>query len=225
MAAQHRSNLTYLKVPGKFGEETALINSGMTRTILCCLLIFHLAVGPTFAQTPAAGQKLRIEVLDGDGTIHNVKRPDTKTMAVQVLDGDKPVPRAAVTFTAPSQGPTVQFSGGNASTTVMTDGTGKASVSGFRPNTVAGKIEIRVNTSHGGQEARATITQFNMTMADAAPPPKKSHGKTIAILAALGAAAAGGGFVATRKSGTSGPLPQPPTITLTPGAGTVGGPQ
>ena len=202
----------------------------MKHVPLTCVLVLQLALGPLAAQGPPAqpppspGERLRLTVLEGEGAIHNIRRPLASDLIVQVTDRDRgPVAKAAVVFTLPAQGASGSFPGG-ANSTVMTDAQGRAMVRGLRPNKVAGKFEIRVSVTHQGETARATITQFNMAVGDAAP--KSGGGKILAVLIIAGAAAAGGAVAATRKSGSSPTSTQaPPTITVSPGTGAVGPPQ
>jgi uncharacterized protein GlcG (DUF336 family) len=195
----------------------------MKRPLLSLFMVVLLVAQSTAAaQEPAAN--LRITVLEGEGSMNNIKLRSPRNLVVQVEDSNKkPLPQVAVTFTAPTTGAGGAFSNGDATTTVTTDTQGRASVRGFRPNTQPGKFEIRVSASSNGETARAAITQFNMAVS--APAPKKSNsGKLIAIVAVVGGAAAAGGFIATRKSGTTTPPPLP-SLTVSAGAGSVGPPQ
>jgi len=195
----------------------------MKRPLLSLFLVVLLVAQSTVtAQEPATN--LRITVLEGEGAMNNIKLRSPRNLVVQIEDSNKkPLPQVAVTFTAPNTGAGGAFSNGESTTTVTTDPQGRASIRGFRPNTQAGKFEIRVSASSNGETARATITQFNMAVS--APPPAKSNtGKLIAIIAVVGGAAAAGGFIATRKSGTTTPPPLP-SLTVAAGTGTVGPPQ
>jgi hypothetical protein len=109
---------------------------------------------------------------------------------------------------------------------VTTDAQGLASAHGLKVNQVAGKLQIRVNASYRGLGAATTITQFNMAVPGR--HASKSRGRALIILATVGAAAAGA-VVATaggkNSSSTSTPTtPTTPSITITPGTGTVGAP-
>jgi len=183
--------------------------------------------------TPMAGQtppsnKLTIVVIEGEGAIHNLRNRTAGTLAVQIEDENKsPVAGANVTFTLPSQGASGSFPHGILAMTT-TDSQGKVTVSGLRPNGVAGKMEIRVTASYQGETAHATITQFNMMVEKA--DRKSGHGKIIVILLVAGAAAAGGIVASTNKSSSAGSPPRPSgpspvAISITPGVGTVGPPQ
>jgi hypothetical protein len=167
--------------------------------------------------------KMNIVVIEGEGAINNVSKRESRDLVVQVRDGNRnPITKAAVTFTLPAQGPSGEFFNKARILTTTTDDEGRAVAKGLRPNPLPGKIEVHVNASHQGESARATITQFNMTVKG----DKGGSGKWLALLAIAGAAAAGGAVAVTRK-GDSSPssAAAPPLITLTPGAGTVGPPR
>ncbi len=124
----------------------------------------------------------------------------------------------------PGQGASGTFANGAAMTTATADAHGQAVIKGFRPNGVAGKLEIAVTASAQGRTGHATITQFNMVVEKAAV--KSGHGKLIAIVAVIGAAAAGGAYAGLRPKDSAAPVTPPtPSIVITPGTGTVGPPR
>lgn len=175
----------------------------------------------------AADADLRIEILEGSGAINNIRLRTAREPVVQVLDAaGAAVSGSTVTFMLPSVGAGGEFPGGSKVLTVQTDENGRAVGRGLRPNAVAGEFTIRVNATHSGQRASATINQTNAPGAAAASPKR---GRTFLILALVGggvagavAAAAGGGG----SSGGSNPPPaSPPTGTVTPGTPTIGSPR
>ena len=173
------------------------------------------------AQLPAqdAVQSLRIEVIEGEGAINNVKQRFAREPIVQVEDENrKPVAGAAVTFLLPNQGASGIFPNGARSFTTITDANGRAVARGLRP-TNNGQFEIRVNASKDGKTATKNIGVTN-AIATAAI----TAGKLAAILLALGGGAAAGIAIANSGGGGTTPTPNPPTV-LTPGAPTVGGPR
>jgi hypothetical protein len=197
--------------------------SKMRSNVISCLLAACLAIAPLEGQS---ARGLGIVIVEGNGAINNVGQPVPRAISVRVEDENKkPVPGATVAFTLPAQGASGTFANQSTDTTVTTDEQGLAVVRALRPNKSAGKMEIVVIASYQGQTARATVTQFNMLVQNAG---HKSNGKLILILSLVGGAAAGGAFAATHKSGTA-PAPTttpgPVTIGITPGTGTVGGPQ
>jgi hypothetical protein len=192
-------------------------------------LVLQLALAPLMAQLPAppppASGGLKVLILEGEGVINNVRQRAARELSAQVNDEqEKPVAGATVSFLLPSQGPGGTLPNGTSNTTVQTDAHGRAVAKGFRPNNLPGKLEISVTASYQGRAGRATITQFNMLVQ--AAPRKSGHGKIIAIVALVGAAAAGGAYAGLHKSGST-PVSAPapiPSITLSPGTGTVGAP-
>jgi hypothetical protein len=190
-------------------------------------LIALIGAAPGFAQQPAP-EKLAIAIIEGEGAMNNIRLRNPRNIAVQVNDEhSRPAAGAAVVFTLPSQGAGGEFDKGRSTSTVIADSEGRAVVRGFRPNRIAGKMEIRVNASWQGRTARATITQFNMLVQDAGDARKSHGGRKALIIAVIGAAAAGGAIAATRggSSGTAQAAVPLSVITITPGTGTMGPPQ
>ncbi|MCC6341839.1 MAG: hypothetical protein IT166_06555 [Bryobacterales bacterium] len=179
------------------------------------------------AQQQPPPSKLNLVIVEGEGAINNVKQRSVREPIVQVEDKNhKPVAGASVAFLLPGNGASGTFANGSRLLTVMTDQNGRAVMNGFRPNNVAGQLQIRVTASYQGQTATAIITQTNVIAAAAAGGI--AAGKLIAILAAVGGAAAAGVAVAvTRNGGSNAPGPgAPPTPTvISPGSPTVGPPR
>lgn len=180
--------------------------------------ILHAQVPQPSVPRPA----MNILVLEGEGAINNVRQRQGRDIVVQVRDGNRrPLPGAVVVFTLPNEGASATFVDGSRISTVVADNQGRAAVRAIKPNTVPGRIEILVNASLEGQTARATVTQFNMSVAQ-----PKSNGKWIALGIIAGAAAAGGAVAITRRNQTSAAPPVPSTpISITAGTGTVGPPR
>jgi hypothetical protein len=192
---------------------------------IACLLALQLIVTPL----PAAQQQgIKIVILEGEAAIHNIRQRTARELVVRVEDeAGKPVEGASVNIISPSSGASVTFAD-RAEATATTDPQGRAVIRGVRPNHTPGKVELRINVSHAGQTARATVTQFNMVVEN--PAPKKSgHGKMIAILAVVGAGAAGGILAGTRGGSSTATAPTTPVavppIGIIPGTGTVGAPR
>ena len=190
----------------------------MRRCLAATLPLFVIA-----AQAPAqdAIESLRIEIIEGDGAINNVKQRFAREPIVQVEDQNrKPVAGAVVTFVLPNQGASGVFANGSRTLTTLTDNNGRAVARGIRP-TNNGKFEIRVNASKDGKTASTSLSVSNAIAAGTI-----SGGKLALILAAIGGAAAAGIVVANKGGGSNLPNipPAPPTV-LTPGNPTVGGPR
>lgn len=188
---------------------------------LACLL---------FAQMP----KLNIVIVEGEGAINNIRQRVVREPIVQVEDENrKPVAGAVVTFFLPGQGASGTFANGTNTLTAVTDAQGRAVATGFRPNNVAGKYQMRVTASKEGQTATTVINQANGAAAAAATAGAAAgiSGKLIAILAVVGGAAIAGGVIAATRGGgssaatNSGTAGQPPTTIFTPGTPSVGGPR
>lgn len=210
------------------------------RSVLVVCLSILLATGTSvtaLAQTPLvpAPRMINLIVVEGEGAINNIKQRTAREAVVQVEDENhRPIAGALVTFTTPGQGPSGAFLNGARSLTVTTDSQGRAVARGLRPNTVQGKVEIRVNAKYQGAAADAVITMTNILPAGAAAATAGISVKLITILAVAGAAAAGIAVAATRGGGGgSTPAATTPTTTtptppganiIAPGTPTAGGP-
>jgi hypothetical protein len=159
----------------------------------------------------------RIEVLEGDGAINNIRLHHAREPVVRVVDqSGHPLPNVAVTFVLPEEGPGATFADGDNSLTVMTDQSGQAVGRGLRPNSSAGQFQIRVSTSFQGVVATANLTQTN-----AEPAHAGKSSKTILIVGLIGGAAAGAAVaLAKGKSSSS----SPSSTVITPGSPVFGHP-
>jgi hypothetical protein len=165
--------------------------------------------------------KLSISILDGEGSINNIRQRVAREAMVQVDDENhKPVAGAAVTFFLPEHGAGGTFANGSRSLTVMTDNTGRAVAQGMVPNKVAGDVQIRVVARYKSLDANTVIHQQNVAAAGVAGGA--ISGKLLAIIL-IGAAGVAGGVVAATRGGGSSPTPTP-TVTITVGTPTVGAP-
>jgi len=180
---------------------------------------------PLQAQNAPAAGKIQIVIVEGEGAINNVRQRVAREPIVQVEDENrKPIAGAAVTFLLPNQGAGATFANGARSLTITTDAQGRAAARGLRPNSVNGQYEIRVNASHQGQTASATISQTNAIAAAAAGIGISA--KLLTILAIAGGAVAVGTVAATRGNGVgNGTAAGGNRTVIVPGSPTVGGPQ
>lgn len=208
---------------------------GRAGAALSVVLVWSLLVGtlPRAAaqQSPEARVPFRIAVLEGEGSINNVKQAVHRGAVILVEDENKnPISGVAVTFFLPSEGPSGFFPNGSRVLTVFTDEKGLAATRPIRFTDNVGLMRVRVSASLFSQTANALITQTNVSSASAVrsslvPGGGKlkvtkagpGHKRLIAILAVVGAGAGAGYYFATRKS--------TPTATLGVGAPTVGGPR
>ncbi|GEM_PF-450068 len=190
------------------------------------------------AQAAAAGPKLQIVIVEGEGAINNIKQRTAREMVVRVEDENhRPVAGAAVAFTLPARGAGGLFPHGSRLLTVMADQNGRAAAA-MKPNHVLGAFRVNVTASLQGQTATATITQTNVLASAAAAAGAAggaaaggaaaggaagiSTGVLAGIIAGAAAVAAGVGVAVTRGGGGSSAKP-----TATIGAGgpvTVGPP-
>jgi hypothetical protein len=186
---------------------------------LSCLLLTNL-LRATPAEEPQTAPKLNIVIVEGEGTLNNVKQRVNREPIVQVEDENhKPVAGAAVVFFLPASGPSGTFANGSQTMTVTTDGIGRASATGVHPNHTLGKMQIRVTASANGLSASAIITQTNIAGANVG----RGLSTTAKIMIAVGVAAAigAGVYFGVRSTGPGAVT----GITITPGIPTVGAPQ
>lgn len=176
----------------------------MRKSILCSVTALFVVASAAFpsvlaAQEPApdpapAKQSassddggLRIVILEGEGSVNNVKQRSAREPVIQVVDqNNRPVAGAVVTFTLPSRGASGVFANGARSMTLMSNVEGTATATGLAPNSVAGPMSIQVSASYQGQAASTTIAQTNAAVAGGAG----ISGATAGILGAVAAGAA-----------------------------------
>lgn len=173
-------------------------------------------------------KEIKIIVLEGEAAKHSiVSRIGVQTMVEIRDDTGKPVPGAQVLFQLPASGSGGSFPGGRLSQRVISNAQGRASTSGFAPNDLEGRFNVKVTCSSGTLTASAIVAQVNIKQYEVA---KKSSSKLLWILLAAGGAGAVGVVAATKGGGGStsaptGPVAPPPSITIFPGPVTVGGPK
>jgi hypothetical protein len=177
-------------------------------------------------QEPA---KLNISILEGEGSINNIRQRVAREAMVQVDDENhKPVGGAVVTFFLPDRGASGVFSNGSRTISVTTDNAGHALVRGIVPNKVAGQVQMRVVAKFRTLEANAVINTQNVAVAAAAGGAAGGVGGGVAagagisakviVIVALAAAGVAGGAVAVTRGGGSTP------VTVSAGTPTVGAP-
>ena len=205
------------------------------RQLLACALAGALALpAQTAGQNSVVAQNagnggLKIVVIEGEGARNSISSGRGVAPVVEVRDDqDKPVTGASVTFEAPVDGASANFFGWLRTQTVKTDAKGIAAASGYTPNSMNGKFQIKVMATMATKSGSAVVTQTNAngpTEASASPMAKPSN-KTLKILAVLGAAAIAGG-VAAKKAGGGSTAAATPTspVTITSGPVTVAGPR
>ncbi len=193
-------------------------------------VLANTLVPGTLAQDASADSPaLRIVVLVGDNAVNVIKKGTIIMPVVQVLDqSGKPVAGAEVTFFAPGDGASVQFTDGSRSSTITTDADGKASpVGGVALN--AGEFQYKITAVFRDQRATAVIHQTNVTSQG---PLAKSgsgsgaHSSHLVWWVIAGAAvAAAAGIGAGLGHGGSAAVSSPPSAVIGGGSGlTVGAP-
>jgi hypothetical protein len=202
-------------------------------------LVTFLLVLPSgaVAQTPAAPPQtkvpspqdpLKVFVLTGAGTSNFIPDRISKMVVVEVRDkNDLPLEGASVLFELPASGPGGSFSDGEHSRTVKTDLRGQAAVS-FELSQDQGHFQIAVTATSGEHIGKATISQSNSLkiVADEKKrePQRWYTSKKFLIIAAVVASGAAVGIILGTRGGSS-KTSSTPTIVITPGSPTFGGPQ
>jgi hypothetical protein len=181
--------------------------------------------------TPAAPvpmiRSLKVTALAGNKEMNDLERGLVAPLVIQVLDqNDRPVEGAEVVFRFPLNGPGAIFRGGNTSQTVRTNGQGQAAATNWTANNQVGAFSVHVSAAYGSQLGETTVSMTNVTRIVEDNTRKKKLPSWYApkwvkiALIAGGAATVAGVILATRGGGSS----STPTITITPGSPTVGGP-
>lgn len=210
-----------------FGRKLAIVTS----LAVNFALVLPLAAPAAWAQETAAQQAtgpFHIVVLEGEGSINNVKQQINRGALVLVEDDNKnPLPGASVTFFLPNEGPSGTFTNGSRVLTVFTDDKGLAASRGIRFSNLVGLMRIKVVASSFAQTTSTVITQTNVSSAasvrssyvPATRARKSSSGPILSKKAVIWMAVAGGGIAAAVFFGTK---TTPPAATI--GTGTIGTP-
>jgi len=174
-------------------------------------------------------QGLRIVPLAGKSEMNDLERHVMAPLVVQVVDlNDRPVEGAEVVFRFPINGPGASFTGGKASQTARTNGQGQAAALNWMANNQVGSFDVHVTASYGNQVGDTTFQMSNVTriVEDATKAKKTSNwwSSKWAKLAIIGGAAAiaAGVVLATRGGGSS--TPSGPSISISAGSPSIGGP-
>ena len=183
--------------------------------VLCELLVLYAGLPPPSIAQATAQAKLRVVVVEGEGAKNVAQQIAAKQLTVRVLDANnRSVEGAAVTFIAPANGPSGDFTNDSKSIRILTDTDGVANAGPYHPNGATGAYLIQVRVEFERALATVNISQMNVVQG-------KSHKKMIAIIAIAGAAA--GAALAVHGSSSSSGSSGAPTITL--GGTAVGAPK
>jgi hypothetical protein len=152
----------------------------------------------------AEGPPLRIEVIEGEGAVNNIRQRVAREPTIRVVDrNNKPVAGAAITFLLPQMGAGGTFANGATILNVITNQQGIAVASGLQANAAAGAFQINVVASFQGQTATAAIAQSNAAAA-------ATSGVSTGVLVGIGAAVAGAVVAAVVIGGGDDPTPPQP---------------
>lgn len=186
----------------------------------------YTQANPQKPEAPAeAVQDLRVLVLQGNNVVNNVRTRVATSPIVEIRDrNDIPVEGAEVAFELPAVGPGGFFAGQSLKQVAKSNRQGQAAATGLVPNMETGRFKIKVTAKVGNRTGASEILQMNSLKsqsAETAVMNKKS--KKWKYIAIAGAGAVAGGVVLGRGGKTAAvPLP---TVTLTPGTATIGGPR
>jgi len=175
---------------------------------------------------------LKVIPLAGKNEVNDIERKVMAPLVVQVVDqNDRPVESAEVVFRFPLQGPSAMFPGGRTSLTVRTNGQGQAAAMNWMANDQVGRFEVHVNASYGNQVGSVTFSMSNATKVvqsktsvNGVSEKRSWFAPTWVKIAVIGGAVAvaAGIVLATRGGSKSGS--NAPTVTISPGSPSVGGP-
>jgi hypothetical protein len=128
------------------------------RSLIALATCWLLIVPQTLpGQVGAPPPMLRIEILDGDDAINNIRQRTAREVIVEVQDENhKPVSGALVIFSAKGGSPF-----GRTVLKATTDSSGRVSANPLQLKSKAGRLEIKVKASAQGRSATRVIHQTN----------------------------------------------------------------
>jgi hypothetical protein len=208
-------------------------------------LIFLLALPPSLCgqQAPTAPpakpmaqlpivQNLKLIPLAGKDEMNDLERHVMAPLVVEVLDqDDRPVEGAEVVFRFPLNGPGATFANQKTSQTSRTNAQGEAAAAGWTANSEVGKFQVHATATYGNQMGETTFSMSNVTRIVESDKKNRKHQTKwwttrkfkIAVIAG-GAALVAGIVLAKEVGGGSSKASTTPTVTITPGSPSVGGP-
>ena len=182
------------------------------------MLLLH----PVMAQQAAGA--LTMVILKGEDGRNSIKSRSGEPIQLEVRDTTgKPLPGAQVIFQLPSFGASGSFPGGQLTSRAVTGPSGQATMSGFVPNDVEGRFSIKITADSGTQTGSIVVQQVNVASVAADKP--KSHAALWILIAAGAGGAIAAGTLAGKKSSSPAAVPPTPTVTISTGTLTVGGPR
>ncbi len=187
-------------------------------TAMICLAGLPLTSVTGFGQAPVAPNRMFIQILEGEGALNDIRGRTAREPIVEIQDENhKPIAGAIVIFTTPGSGPSATFANGLSTFQTTTLADGRASATGFKPNTTSGSYQIQVSASFGSLSSVAVINEINAAGGSSAPAhsARAFPVKVIAIVGTVAAGAIVAGYLATRGQHSD---------TVTAGTPTVGAP-
>ena len=206
------------------------------------VLIFLLAVPPgahgqqaqpqvkPMAQLPVV-QNLKVIALAGKDEMNDLERHVMAPLVVEVLDqNDRPVEGAEVVFRFPLQGPGATFPDQKTSQTVRTNSQGEAPARNWVANNQVGAFQVHATATYGNQMGEITIPMSNVTRIVETKRDRRRQNwwstRKFKIAVIAGGAAIATAIILAKEvgGGSSAKTAAPPTVTITPGSPSIGGP-
>src|SRR5450631_1911837 len=131
-------------------------------TAMICLAVLPLSSVGGFGQTPSSPNRMFIQILDGEGALNDIRGRTAREPIVEIQDENhKPIAGAIVIFTTPGSGPSATFANGLTTFQTTTLADGRATATGFKPNTTSGSYQIQVNATFGSLSSVAVVNEIN----------------------------------------------------------------
>ena len=192
------------------------------------LLLVVFTLNQTGLAQAVPPMQLRITILDGEGSLNNIRERTAREPIVQVEDENhKPVAGALILFTIHGQGSAgATFANNLVTYQTTTDAAGRATAKGLQTNGQAGQITINVTATVNAVTASAVIHQQNIDPelgTNSTSQAVKPHhfSMTAANVAFVGVIVAVGAVLGwSAVNANSGPS----STTITAGSGGVGPP-
>jgi len=174
-------------------------------------------------------RNLKVVPLAGNGESNDLERRVMAPLVVEVLDlQERPIEGAEVVFQFPLRGPSAVFADQTSAKTMRTNSQGEAAATGWTANNELGTFQVHVSATYGNQVGETTISMSNVERVRDADLSRLGKRKSLWSskwfkigLIAGGAGLAAGIVLATRGGGGTASTP---TITISPGSPSVGGP-
>lgn len=200
---------------------------------LAAALSLALAVGlistpiPVLGAEPQTQSQLTINILKGEGGRNSIKTRTGEPIELSVADvSGKPVAGAQIIVQLPTSGPSGSFPGGQLTKRTTTGPNGQAVITGFVPNDLEGRFNVKITADSGAFSGMIVVSQTNVAEFASEKPKSK---KGLWILLAVGAGAGAAAGIALGGGGSSSSSPGggsvPPSVTVSVGTVTVGGPR